>query len=153
MNLLEELQDCTASIYLPDLLVFDLIQARIDHVNGVPVISICESPFVGSNAIVKRISDIVLSLLILALIWPVLLVVALMVKFTSPGPILFKQNRYGKMGKAYGFMKFRSMTVMENGDAVVQATQGDKRLTSNRGFYGKLLWMSCRSLSMCCRGV
>lgn len=138
MSLLEELQDCTASVYfLPDLLVFDLIQARIDHVNGVPVISICESPFVGSNAIVKRISDIVLSLCILALIWPVLLVVALLVKFTSPGPILFKQNRYGEDGESILVYKFRSMTVMENGDAVVQARQGDKRLTPIGGFLRK----------------
>ena len=138
MHLLEELQDCTASIYfLPDLLVFDLIQARIDHVNGVPVISICESPFVGSNAIVKRISDIVLSLLILALIWPVLLAVALMVKFTSPGPILFKQNRYGEDGESIRVYKFRSMTVMENGDAVIQAKLGDKRLTPIGGFLRK----------------
>lgn len=138
MNLLEDLQDCTASVYfLPDLLVFDLIQARIDHVNGLPVISICETPFVGVNGIVKRVSDIFLSLLILALIWPILLVVAILVKLTSPGPVLFKQNRYGEDGESILVYKFRSMTVMENGDSVVQATQGDKRLTPIGGFLRK----------------
>ncbi|WP_287878268.1 undecaprenyl-phosphate glucose phosphotransferase [Aquitalea sp.] len=138
MSLLEELQDCTASVYfLPDLLVFDLIQARIDHVNGLPVISICETPFVGSNGIVKRISDIVLSLLILSIIWPILLVIAALIKLTSPGPVLFKQNRYGEDGESILVYKFRSMTVMENGDAVVQARQGDKRLTPIGGFLRK----------------
>lgn len=135
LKLLDGLRDCTASIYfVPDLLVFDLIQARVDHVEGIPVFSICESPFVGVNRILKRLFDVVFSLLILLLIWPVLLGVAVAVKCTSAGPVFFKQNRYGENGESILVYKFRSMTVMENGDQVTQAKVADSRLTSIGGF-------------------
>nr|WP_314900897.1 undecaprenyl-phosphate glucose phosphotransferase [uncultured Deefgea sp.] len=138
MAVLDCLKDSTASVYfVPDLFVFDLINARFDHVAGLPVVAICESPFLGLNGVVKRISDIVLSLVILALIWPVLLVVAIAVKITSPGPIFFKQKRYGEDGQSVLVYKFRSMTVMENGDKVVQATKNDVRLTPIGGFIRK----------------
>ncbi|UXY14638.1 undecaprenyl-phosphate glucose phosphotransferase [Chitiniphilus purpureus] len=130
LSLLEDLKDSTASIYfLPDFFVCDLIQARFDHVGGIPVVSVCESPFVGTASLVKRVSDIVLALLILALIWPLMLAVAIAVKVTSPGPVLFKQRRYGADGESILVYKFRSMTVMEDGDKVVQARKNDQRLT------------------------
>ncbi|GAA5785927.1 undecaprenyl-phosphate glucose phosphotransferase [Chitiniphilus shinanonensis] len=135
LSLLEDLKDSTASIYfLPDFFVCDLIQARFDHVGGIPVVAVCESPFVGMSGVVKRVSDIVLALVILALIWPVMLAVALAVKFTSPGPVLFKQRRYGANGESILVYKFRSMTVMEDGDKVVQAQKNDQRLTPIGGF-------------------
>ncbi|WP_203571667.1 MULTISPECIES: undecaprenyl-phosphate glucose phosphotransferase [Deefgea] len=138
MAILDCLKDSTASVYfVPDLFVFDLINARFDHVAGLPVVAICESPFLGLNGVVKRISDIVLSLMILALIWPVLLAVAIAVKLTSPGPVFFKQKRYGEDGQSVLVYKFRSMTVMENGDKVVQATKNDARLTPIGGFIRK----------------
>ncbi|WP_288841331.1 undecaprenyl-phosphate glucose phosphotransferase [uncultured Deefgea sp.] len=130
MELLDYLKDSTASIYfIPDLFVFDLINARFDNVAGLPVVAICESPFLGLNGLVKRITDIVLSLLILLLIWPVLLIVAIAVKLTSAGPIFFKQKRYGEDGQSVLVYKFRSMTVMEDGDQVIQAKKNDMRLT------------------------
>jgi putative colanic acid biosynthesis UDP-glucose lipid carrier transferase len=114
---------------VPDFFVFDLIQARFDHVAGIPVVAICESPFVGANGAIKRLSDICLTLMILALIWPVMLVVALAVKLTSPGPILFTQRRYGADGESIVVYKFRSMTVMEDGTQIRQAQKNDQRLT------------------------
>ncbi|QZA78225.1 undecaprenyl-phosphate glucose phosphotransferase [Deefgea tanakiae] len=138
MAILDCLKDSTASVYfVPDLFVFDLINARFDHVAGLPVVAICESPFLGLSGVVKRISDIVLSLMILALIWPVLLAVSIAVKLTSPGPIFFKQKRYGEDGQSVLVYKFRSMTVMENGDKVIQATKNDVRLTPIGGFIRK----------------
>lgn len=138
VELLNELQDSTVSIYfVPDLFVFDLINARFDNVAGMPVVAICESPFLGMNGVVKRVSDIVLSLCILALIWPILLVVAVAVKVTSKGPVFFKQKRYGEDGRSVLVYKFRSMTVMENGDKVTQATRNDARLTPIGAFIRK----------------
>jgi len=131
LTLLDELRDTTASIYfVPDIFVTDLIQGRMDSVSGLPVVAVCETPFTGLNGMIKRSSDIVLSLLILILISPLMLAIALAVKFTSPGPVIFKQRRYGLDGKEIMVYKFRSMSVMEDGAAVQQATKGDARVTT-----------------------
>lgn len=127
---LEGLRDTTVSVYyLPNLLMIDMIQSRSFDVEGVPVIALCESPFTGYKAIVKRLSDIVLSILILLLVSPILLVCAIGVKLSSPGPILFRQKRYGLDGEEINVYKFRSMTVCENGQDVKQATRNDVRIT------------------------
>lgn len=114
---------------MPDIFVFDLIQARIDDVGGIPVVAVCETPFSGFNGFVKRASDIILSIIILMLISPLLLAVAIGVKMSSKGPILFKQRRYGLDAEEILVYKFRSMTVEENGDTVRQATKNDVRIT------------------------
>jgi putative colanic acid biosynthesis UDP-glucose lipid carrier transferase len=130
LRLLEDLRDTTASIYfVPDIFVSDLIQARVDSIGGLPVVAVCESPFYGFNGFVKRASDIVLSSLILALTAPLMLVLAIGVKLSSPGPILFKQRRYGLDGRKITVYKFRTMTVAEDGDVVRQATRNDSRVT------------------------
>ncbi|MEO7578722.1 MAG: undecaprenyl-phosphate glucose phosphotransferase, partial [Massilia sp.] len=68
-KLIDELQDTTASVYfLPDIYIFDLMQARFDNVGGMPVIAICETPFMGLNSAIKRSSDIVFGLAILMLL-------------------------------------------------------------------------------------
>jgi putative colanic acid biosysnthesis UDP-glucose lipid carrier transferase len=130
MKLCDELRDTTASIYfVPDIFVFDLIQGRMDSIGGIPVMAVCETPFFGVNAMVKRASDIVLGTLILILIAPLLLVIAAIVKITSPGPALFKQRRYGLDGREVIVYKFRSMRVAEDGAVVKQATKEDPRVT------------------------
>jgi putative colanic acid biosysnthesis UDP-glucose lipid carrier transferase len=129
-RLLDELCDTTASVYVvPDIFLFDLIQARIDHVGGLPVLAVCETPFYGVNGLVKRAADLVLASLILALIAPLLLAIAAGVKLTSPGPALFRQRRYGLDGREIVVYKFRSMTVAEDGPVVRQATRNDCRVT------------------------
>jgi putative colanic acid biosynthesis UDP-glucose lipid carrier transferase len=134
-KLLDELEDTTASVYfLPDIYVFDLMQARFGSVGGMPVIGIRESPFTGVNSIIKRCSDIVLALAIQILLIPVMLVIAVAIKATSPGPVIFPQRRYGLNGEEIIVYKFRSMTVTENGDKVVQAKKGDSRITRVGGF-------------------
>ncbi|ENH1714789.1 exopolysaccharide biosynthesis polyprenyl glycosylphosphotransferase, partial [Escherichia coli] len=77
----------------------------------------------------KRIEDIIVSMLILILISPVLCVIAVTVKLTSKGPVIFRQTRYGMDGKPIKVWKFRSMTVMENDNVVTQATKNDVRVT------------------------
>jgi putative colanic acid biosysnthesis UDP-glucose lipid carrier transferase len=131
LDLLDGLKDTTVSIYfVPDIFVFDLIQARIDDVGGIPVVAVCETPFSGFNGFIKRTSDIVLSIIILILISPLILAVAIGVKLSSKGPVLFKQRRYGLDAEEILVYKFRSMTVEENGDTVTQATKNDVRITA-----------------------
>ena len=129
-RLIDELQDTTASVYfLPDVYVFDLMQARFDNVGGMPVIAIRETPFMGLNGLVKRVSDIVLASVILVGLAPLMLAVAAAVKWTSPGPVIFKQRRYGLYGEEIWVYKFRSMTVMDDGKDIVQARRNDGRMT------------------------
>ncbi len=135
LNLLDELRDTTASIYfVPDFFIYDLIQARVDDVHGVPIVAVCESPFYGVNGLVKRLSDIVLSSAILTLVAPLLLAIAIGVKLSSPGPAIFRQRRYGLDGKEIIVYKFRTMRVMEDGSTVPQAQKNDARVTSFGAF-------------------
>lgn len=130
LDLLDRLRDTTVSIYfVPDLFISDLIQARMDDVNGLPVVAVCETPFYGVNALLKRSSDLLMSSLLLILLSPLLLLIAIAVKVTSPGPVLFKQRRYGLDGEEITVYKFRSMRVMEDGPEIVQATKDDARIT------------------------
>ena len=138
LSLLDDLRDTTASIFfVPDIFMFDLIQGNISTIHGIPVIAVCESPFTGTNGTLKRGCDVLLSLLILLLISPLMVVIALGVKISSPGPVLFRQKRYGLDGKEILVYKFRSMTVMENGDQVTQATRQDPRITRFGAFLRK----------------
>lgn len=130
LALLDDLKDSTASIFfVPDFFVTDLIQGRVEDLAGMPVVAVCETPFTGVGGLVKRTSDIVLALIILTLIAPLLGAIALGVKLGSPGPVIFRQNRYGLDGRRIVVYKFRSMTVCEDGPVVVQARQGDARVT------------------------
>jgi putative colanic acid biosynthesis UDP-glucose lipid carrier transferase len=138
LKLLDELHDTTASVYFtPDIFLFDLIQARMDTIGGIPVLAVCETPFYGVNGMIKRISDIILSSIILVLISPVMAALAVGVKMSSPGPVLFRQRRYGLDGQEIVVYKFRSMTVTEDGPVVKQATKNDARVTPFGAFIRK----------------
>ena len=130
MDLLDDLRDTTISIYyLPDVFVFDLIQARTGEILGTPVVAMCETPFHGVRGVIKRLTDTLLTLLILIPALPIMLVVAALIKLTSPGSILFKQRRYGLDGNEILVYKFRTMTVSEDGSDFVQAKKDDNRIT------------------------
>jgi putative colanic acid biosysnthesis UDP-glucose lipid carrier transferase len=129
-ELLQELRDTTASIYfVPNLFAFDLVQPRCLEIHGIPALAVCESPHRGMPGLRKRIIDIVLALIALLLIGPALLLVAAIVRLTSPGPALFRQRRYGLHGEEIFVYKFRTMSVCENGATVRQATRDDRRIT------------------------
>jgi putative colanic acid biosynthesis UDP-glucose lipid carrier transferase len=129
--MLHEFRDTTASIYfVPDIFAFDLVQARCVEIHGVPMLAICDTPFHGMNAVKKRAIDVVLSSLALLLSSPLMLAVAIAVKVTSPGPVLFKQRRYGLHGEEILVYKFRSMSVCEDGPVVIQAVAEDQRITA-----------------------
>ena len=130
VELLEQLQGTTASVFfVPDVFGISIIQGRLQDMNGVPVVGICETPFTGTHELVKRISDIVLSIVILLLISPLLLAIAIGVKLSSPGPVIFKQRRNGLDGEEITVWKFRSMTAQDNGPVVQQARRDDPRVT------------------------
>lgn len=134
-NVLARLADTTASVYLvPDFYVYELLHSRWINVGGLPAVSVFENPFYGVDGMVKRLLDVVLgSLILLAASLPMALV-ALAVKLTSPGPVFFRQKRYGLDGRPIDVWKFRSMRVCENGPVVTQATKNDARFTPIGGF-------------------
>jgi putative colanic acid biosysnthesis UDP-glucose lipid carrier transferase len=137
-QLLDALRDTTASIYfVPDIFVTDLIQGRMGMVGDMPVVGVCETPFVGLNGIVKRCADFVLATLILALCLPLMLIISVAVKVSSPGPVFFRQRRYGLDGEEIIVYKFRSMRVCEDGTTISQAQKEDPRTTRLGSFLRK----------------
>lgn len=138
VHLMQMLQNTTASLYfVPDVFGVSVIQGRLEDMAGLPVVGLHLTPFDGVNGVIKRFSDIVLSSLILLLIAPILAAVALGVKLSSPGPVLFRQRRTGLDGEVIEVYKFRSMRVMDDGAVVKQATRGDPRITPFGAFIRK----------------
>ena len=128
--LLESLQDTTASVhYVPDVQGVRVIQGRLQDVNGVVLVGLCETPFTGVNAAAKRASDLVIASLLLVLMAPLLVAIALGVKLSSPGPAIFRQRRNGLGGEEIVVYKFSTMRTMEDGDVVRQARRDDERIT------------------------
>lgn len=138
LKLLDDLKDTTVSIYfIPDIFMKDLIQGRMDQIDDIPVVAVCETPFTGFNGMVKRVADFCFALVVLICILPVLIAIAIGVKLSSPGPVIFKQRRYGLDGQEILVYKFRSMTVCEDGNKVTQATKNDQRVTPFGAFLRK----------------
>jgi putative colanic acid biosynthesis UDP-glucose lipid carrier transferase len=130
LDLLDDLRDTTASIYyVPDVFVFDLIQARSSELNGIPVVAMCETPFYGYRGLTKRLFDIGVSICFLVCALPLLVLIAVLVKVSSPGPFVFRQRRYGLDGHEIIVYKYRTMTVSEDGVQVRQASRTDSRIT------------------------
>ena len=134
-QLLERFGDTTVTVHLiPDFFTYNLLNARMGSVGNLQTLSVYETPIFGFNDVLKRSFDVVFSLVALVLIFVPMLVIAAAVKLTSPGPIIFKQIRYGLDGKKILVWKFRSMTTTDNGDKVVQAKKGDARITKVGAF-------------------
>lgn len=115
---------------IPDLKDMRLLNHRASQVAGRYSLDLSVSPMAGMAPYLKRLEDIVLGSLISLLILPVCVAIAVAIKLSSPGPVLFKQYRTGINGKRFKVYKFRSMEVhQENGDWVTQATQNDPRVT------------------------
>ncbi len=129
------LADTTASVYMvPDVYIFDLLHARLTNLGGFPVIGIRETPFDGVGGWIKRLEDIVLGGLVLLLAVIPMAIFAVGVKLSSPGPVIFRQRRYGLNGEIVKVLKFRTMTACEDGDRVPQARKNDPRVTSFGAF-------------------
>jgi len=108
---------------------FDLVQGRLVEINGMPALAVTDTPFYGMDAVRKRVTDLALACSALLVLAIPMLLIALLVKITSKGPVLFRQRRYGLNGEEILVYKFRSMTVCEDGAVVTQATRTDQRIT------------------------
>ena len=129
-DLLARLADSTASVYIvPDFFVFELMHARWTSIDGLPAVSVHESPLYGVDGLLKRGADLALATVLLGLLAVPMAIIAAAVKLTSRGPAFFRQTRYGLDGREILVWKFRSMRTEENGPVVRQATKNDSRIT------------------------
>lgn len=129
-KIIDGLSDSTCNVFLiPDVFIFDLMNSRQTSIDGLPAIGIYDTPFTLFDSVIKRGFDICTAIGILIFIALPMLAIAIAVKTTSKGPVIFKQIRYGLDGKPIYVWKFRSMTTMDNGNVVKQATKGDTRIT------------------------
>ena len=135
VELIKRLAELPVTVhYVPDFFLFSMLRAQWEHVGETPVVNVVANPFLGASGMTKRLEDIVLSSLILLLIAVPLMVIAVAVRVSSRGPVIFRQRRYGLNGKEFKIWKFRTMTVMEDGSKFVQARAGDARVTRLGGF-------------------
>jgi putative colanic acid biosynthesis UDP-glucose lipid carrier transferase len=129
-HVLDLLGDTTASVYVvPDFFVFQLLHSRWTDILGLPVVSVFENPFYGIDGLAKRLSDLCFGGGLLALAAAPMAVIAVLIKFTSPGPVFFRQRRFGLDGREIRVWKFRTMSVCEDGLQAVQAKRDDPRVT------------------------
>jgi len=135
-RLVFELKNSASDIRLvPDIDDQVLLNHPYQAIMGLNVVDLNYSPLHGVNHVIKAFTDVAFSMGILVLISPILLAIALAVKLTSRGPVLFVQQRNGAGGKVVNIYKFRSMKVHnENAGTVTQAKKGDSRLTPIGGF-------------------
>ena len=128
---LNALRHSTANIRLvPDWFTLSLLNHGVSEVVGIQMLDLSASPITGELRVLKAVQDFVLASLILLLISPLLLAIALAIKFTSRGPVLYQQQRHGWNGEEIWVYKFRSMVVhQEAGSQVTQASKNDARIT------------------------
>jgi putative colanic acid biosynthesis UDP-glucose lipid carrier transferase len=127
---LDKLSDSTVSVYIvPDFFVFELLHSRWTSMGGLPAVSVFENPLFGVDGLVKRVADLAIATAGLLAVSIPMLLIAIAVKLSSPGPIFFRQKRYGLNGQEILVWKFRSMRTCDNGPVVKQATKGDARIT------------------------
>ena len=133
---LQALHQSTADVRMvPDVFTYRMANHGTSSIAGVPMVDISASPMTGFNALVKKIEDYLLASIILVLISPLLVVIALAVKLTSAGPVLYMQRRHGWNGETIWVYKFRSMKVHKEAHGkVTQAQKNDPRLTPIGGF-------------------
>ncbi len=128
--LLDQLSNSTVSVYIvPDFFVFELLHSRWTQIGGLPAVSVFENPLYGVDGMVKRVADLMIATVALLAAAVPMALIALAVKLSSPGPIFFRQRRYGLDGQEILVWKFRSMRVCDNGPVVKQATKDDPRIT------------------------
>ncbi|MCX7515309.1 undecaprenyl-phosphate glucose phosphotransferase [Frateuria sp. STR12] len=121
----------TAVRLVPDMLGYELINQSAGSIAGVPVITLRGSRIVGHARVLKAIEDRVLAAVILFLLSPLMLAIAVAVKLSSPGPVIYRQKRHGLNGKEIDVWKFRSMRMHAERDGkVTQATKKDPRVTA-----------------------
>ena len=153
MDLLDDLRDTTASIYyVPDIFVFNLIQARPTEIHGIPVVAMLETPFYGYRGVAKRVTDVGFSTLILLLLLPLLVLIALAIRLTSAGP-----GHFHAAPLRLGRQRDRDLQVSHHaGDRgwrrrSVRPPKPTAASPPSAGCCAARPWTNCRSSSMSCR--
>ena len=132
-------RECIELKVVPDLLQFISLRARLEELDGVPIISLNDVPLQGYNAVLKRAIDVAISAAALVATALPMAIIATLVRITSPGSILYKQERMGLDGKAFQVYKFRSMVSSAEMDTgPVFADEDDPRCTPLGRFLRKL---------------
>ena len=138
-QLQNELQNTAAKVFLvPDVYAFNLANNQVNEIAGLPLLNMSAPPISGLNSSIKRLEDIIISSILLTVLAPLFLILGVLIKSESPGPVFFKQRRYGEDGKEFLVWKFRSMTVTEDGNEVKQAQRNDERITKIGAWIRKL---------------
>ena len=119
---------------IPSIYEFITLRAEAEMFEGLPVITLQGSPLYGWNIILKRSSDLIASVIALLVTLPVQGFVAILIRLTSPGPILFKQERMGLDGRPFMMLKFRTMRSDHAGDHTLLTQKDDPRVTSIGSF-------------------
>jgi len=129
--ILNKLTNTTVAVkFIPDLFSFDLLHGKLTNFNGIPVMSVYDTPLnSSSNKFIKRLEDLVISTFILTLISPLMIILATGVKLTSPGPIFYRQVRVGWNGENFQMLKFRSMPIDVEKDGVKWGSASNKTNT------------------------
>lgn len=134
-DLIDRLSELPLSVhYVPDFFVFNMLHAQWTRVGNLQIVNVVTTPFLGVSGLSKRLEDIVLSSVILCIIAIPMAMIAIAIRMTSPGPVVFRQQRYGLNGSEFEIWKFRTMTSAEDGAAFVQATRKDPRVTALGAF-------------------
>ena len=120
---------------VPDLQGFIQLGAMVEDFEGLPMISVASTPLSGINRYAKRLFDIVVGSVLFLIALPFMMLIGLIVKLTSKGPMLFSQERMGLDGKTFGIFKFRTMTTDAEAGGARFAVRGDPRVT----LFGKFL--------------
>ncbi|RJG05777.1 undecaprenyl-phosphate glucose phosphotransferase [Noviherbaspirillum cavernae] len=120
--------------WVPDILGLQMLSNKVGDFLGFPAVDLNQPISSGIHGVIKELFDKVFSIVALILLLPLFVVIAVCIKYTSPGPVFFKQPRLGLNGKQFNVYKFRTMKVHREQGIVTQAAKNDSRLTSIGGF-------------------
>jgi putative colanic acid biosynthesis UDP-glucose lipid carrier transferase len=131
-----DLLDANVNIHwAPNIYALNLINHNVKELAGIPILTLSETPLIGSHLLIKAMEDRILAVVILVLVSPIMVLAALAIKWESPGPVFFRQERTGWDGKTFKIWKFRSMRLHQQDEGKIkQATQNDSRITRVGGF-------------------
>jgi putative colanic acid biosynthesis UDP-glucose lipid carrier transferase len=130
VEMLRELRNSIASIYyIPDVSMFEWIDARPAELLGIPLLAMVGPPLGFGGRSVKRAMDVAISSFALTTLAPIMMLIAIGIKATSVGPVLFRQRRYGLNGQEILVYKFRTMFVDEEVNHLIRSTGSDRRVT------------------------
>jgi len=123
-------KECASVKYIPDIFEFITLEAGVEDLDGLPIVNISQPPIIGFSSVMKRIVDVVGSLVLIALFSPLMLMLAIAVKLSSAGKVFYTQKRMGIDGKEFNIIKYRTM--LEDAEGItgpVWASKNDDRRT------------------------